>query len=260
MRKPRGHGRPARVGADSNLKWRHLGSSLHLFFWMTSTTCFPALDAIDGIRAVFTRRVPGLDVCVGREEALGRLEPFLLQARRDAGLGNMAFATAEQVHGNRVAELSGDSRFPIPDTDGLVTNVPGICLGVYVADCAAVFLADRHARGIALAHSGKKGTELGIAAIAAKALCAATGAAPSDLVAQISPCIRPPHYEINFASDILRQLKDLGVGKVHDCGICTAANPDSYYSYRLEKGRTGRMLAMLAILPDISTDGKPQLV
>ncbi|MEI8386141.1 MAG: polyphenol oxidase family protein [Verrucomicrobiota bacterium] len=224
------------------------------------TNRFPALDAIHGIRAIFTRRVPGLDVCIGREEALGRLEPFLLQVRKDAGLGDMTFATAEQVHGNRVAEVSSDSLFPIPNADGLLTTVPGICLGVYVADCAAVFLADRHAQGIALVHSGKKGTELGIAAAAAKALCAATGGAPSDLVAQISPCIRPPHYEIDFASNIVRQLKDLGVGEVHDCGICTASNPDSYYSYRLEKGRTGRMLAMLAILPEISTDGEPQLV
>jgi hypothetical protein len=224
------------------------------------TNRFPALDAIHGIRAVFTRRVPGLDVCVGREEALGRLEPFLLQARKDAGLGGMTFATAEQVHGNRVAEVSGDSRFPIPNADGLITTVPGVCLGVYVADCAAVFLADRHARGIALVHSGKKGTELGIAATAARALCSATGTAPSDLVAQISPCIRQPHYEIDFASDIVRQLTDLGVGEVHDCGICTASNPDSYYSYRMEKGRTGRMLAMLAILPEIPTNLEPQLV
>ena len=222
------------------------------------TNRFPALDAIRGIRAVFTRRVPGLDVCVGREEALERLEPFLLRARKDAGFGAMAFATAEQVHGNRVVEVSGDSRFPIPNADGLLTTVRGICLGVYVADCAAVFLADRHARGIALVHSGKKGTELGIAAAAAKALCAATGAAPSDLVAQISPCIRPPHYEIDFASDIVRQLTDLGMGEVHDCGICTASNPDSFYSYRLEKGRTGRMLAMLAIQP-IPKDGESQL-
>ncbi|MEI8313302.1 MAG: polyphenol oxidase family protein [Verrucomicrobiota bacterium] len=219
------------------------------------TSVFPALDAIPGIRAVFTRRVRGLDVCVEREEALEKLNPHHLQARIDAGLGAMTFATAEQVHGNRVAEVSADPHFPIPNTDGLLTTVPGICLGIYVADCAAVFLADRLARGIALVHSGKKGTELGIAAIAAKALCAATGAAPSDLVAQISPCIRPPHYEIDFASEIFRQLTDFGIGEARDCGICTASNPDQYYSYRMEKGRTGRMLAMMAILPDTSIGG-----
>ena len=208
---------------------------------------FPSLDAIPGIRVAFTCRVPGLDVCVERDEAIERLAPFHLRARVEAGLGEMTFATAEQVHGNRVAVVSASSGFPVPGTDGLLTTVRGICLGIYVADCAAVFLADRKARGIALVHSGKKGTELGIAAIAAQALCAATGAGLSDLVAQISPCIRPPHYEIDFASEIVHQLTDLGVGEVHDCGTCTASNPALYYSYRAEKGRTGRMLAMLAL-------------
>ena len=208
---------------------------------------FPSLDAIPGIRAGFTRRVPGLDVCIEREKALAALAHSHLQAKSEAGLDAMVFATAEQVHGNHVAEVTAGSRFPVPETDGLLTTVPGICLGIYVADCAAVFLADRFARGIALVHSGKKGTDLGIAASAANALCAATGATPSDLVAQISPCIRPPYYEIDFASEIVRQLTDLGIGEVHDCGVCTASHPDLYYSYRLEKGRTGRMLAMMAI-------------
>ena len=210
---------------------------------------FPALDAIPGIRAGFTLRVPGLDVCVEREEALGRLGPSQLQARKEAGFEGMTFATAEQVHGSHVAEVSAGSHLPIPNTDGLLTTVPGICLGIYVADCAAVFLADSHARGIALVHSGKKGTELGIAASAVKALCSATGSAPSDIVAQVSPCIRPPFYEIDFASEIVRQLTGLGIGEIHDCGMCTASNPGLYYSYRIEKGRTGRMLAMMAIEP-----------
>ena len=209
---------------------------------------FPSVDAIPGIRAVFTRRVPGLDVCVEREEALARLKPSHVQARAAAGLDGMTFATAEQVHGNRVAEVSADSHFPVPGADGLLTTVPGICLGIYVADCAAVFLADRFARGIALVHSGKKGTELGIAPAAAKALCAATGSRPSDLVAQISPCIRPPFYEIDFASEIVRQLTEFGISEVQDCRVCTASDPGSYYSYRMEKGKTGRMLAMMGIL------------
>lgn len=217
---------------------------------------FRALDAIRGIRAGFTRRVPGLDVCLDRAEVLELLKPPQLQALREAGLGGMIFATAEQVHGCRVAEVSGDFHFPVSNADGLLTTVPGICLGIYVADCAAVYLADRHARGIALIHSGKKGTELGVAPLAAEALCRASGSMPSDLVAQISPCIRPPHYETDFASEITRQLRNAGIGEVHDCGICTACHPDLYYSYRMEKGRTGRMLAMLAMLPQ--TNGPRQ--
>lgn len=64
---------------------------------------------------------------------------------------------------------------------------------------------------------------------------------------QVAPCIRPPHYEIDFAADILRQAREAGVQDVHDCGTCTASDPDTYYSYRREKGRTGRLLALLAL-------------
>jgi copper oxidase (laccase) domain-containing protein len=70
---------------------------------------------------------------------------------------------------------------------------------------------------------------------------------PSDLVVQLSPCIRPPHYEVDFAAEIVRQCRDLRVTSIHDSGVCTACDLTRYYSYRAEKGRTGRMLAFLAL-------------
>lgn len=215
-------------------------------------TSFPALDAIPGIRAGFTGRVPGLDMNVGREEALARLKRPHENALASAGLADAVFATAEQVHGNLVAEVSPDSHFPVAGADGLLTTSPGVCLGIYVADCAAVYLADRSGRGIALVHSGKKGTELGIAPLAVGSLCRAALTTPSNLVAQISPCIRPPQYEIDFAAEIVRQLRLAGVGEIHDCGTCTASRPEDFYSYRREMGFTGRMLAFMAIVRQVA--------
>ena len=142
---------------------------------------------------------------------------------------------------------SGDV-FPVPDCDALVTLERGLCLGIYVADCAAVFIADKLGRGIALAHSGRKGTELGIVPRAIHFLLARTGAAPSDLVVQISPCIRPPHYEVDFAAEIRRQAAEAGVSEIHDNLRCTASNLSAYYSYRMEKGKTGRLLAAMAMV------------
>ncbi len=210
---------------------------------------FPSLEVIPGIRAGFIGRVPGLDMNAGREEALARLKQPHEKALASAGLADAVFATAEQVHGNLVVEVSPSSCFPAPGADGLLTTNPGVCLGIYVADCAAVYLADCSGRGIALVHSGKKGTELGIVPLAVEALCRAAATSPSSLVAQISPCIRPPHYEIDFAAGIVRQLRSAGVGEIHDCGTCTASHPEAYYSYRREKGSTGRMLAFLAMTP-----------
>jgi copper oxidase (laccase) domain-containing protein len=74
---------------------------------------------------------------------------------------------------------------------------------------------------------------------------------PADLVVQLSPCIRPPHYEIDFVSEIIRQCRALDVQHIHDSGMCTACDLGRYYSYRAEKGKTGRMLAVLGLDPKI---------
>ena len=75
------------------------------------------------------------------------------------------------------------------------------------------------------------------------------GSDPANMIVQLSPCIRPPHYEVDFAAEIIRQCRALGVQQIHDSGICTACDLDRYYSYRAEKGKTGRMLAVLGLNP-----------
>jgi copper oxidase (laccase) domain-containing protein len=131
--------------------------------------------------------------------------------------------------------------------DGLITRDPKVVLGIHVADCCAVFLVDPQQSAVGLVHSGKKGTELNIVGIAVQKMAAEFGTRPADLVAQLSPCIRPPYYEVDFAADIVRNLMRSGVGQVFDSGQNTGADLERYYSYRMEKGRTGRMLALLAV-------------
>lgn len=210
---------------------------------------FPALEAA-GFRHGFTGRAPGIDVQADRAEALARLDECHARARRELGVGGVPLVRAEQVHGAQVFTLAaGDAvpAGPVPGVDALVTNRADVCLGIYVADCCAVFVADPRTSAMGLAHSGKKGTELGIAAATIEAMTAQFGSRPEDLLVELSPCIRPPHYEVDFAAEIVAQCRAAGVRQVHDGGACTAANPDRYYSYRLEKGRTGRMLALLAL-------------
>jgi copper oxidase (laccase) domain-containing protein len=52
---------------------------------------------------------------------------------------------------------------------------------------------------------------------------------------------------VDFAREIVRQARAPGVEQVLDAGRCTACDLQRYYSYRAEKGRTGRMLALLAL-------------
>ncbi len=208
---------------------------------------FPALAALPFLRAAFLQRSPDIDVRTDRETALQRLWSVQRATADELGFRGMPFATAEQVHGHIIAPMDGNTPTPAPGADGLITATPRLCLAIYVADCAAVFLADKHARAIALVHSGKKGTELGIVPQAIALLQERHGIAPADLVVQVAPCIRPPHYEIDFAAEIVGQARAAGAYDVHDCGTCTASDPEKYYSYRREKGRTGRLLALMAL-------------
>jgi polyphenol oxidase len=208
---------------------------------------FPALASLSGIHHAFLCRIPGLDVRTDRETAMARLADLQRATLDSLGFAGLPLARAEQVHSNQVAIVSEPTANPAPGADALVTTTRGIALGIHVADCAAIYFVDRHHRGIALAHSGRKGTELDIATATLETLLAATGARPSDIIAQISPCIRPPHYEVDFAATIRAQLTRAGVKEIHDALVCTHENPDRYYSYRREQGRTGRLLAALAL-------------
>lgn len=210
---------------------------------------FAALDGLPAIHG-FLGRVPGVDVRSDRATALGRLDEYHRHARDTLGLGERTLVTAEQVHGRSMATIADVETLPngpVPGVDGLVTNRADVCLGIYVADCGPLFLVDPVRRVIGLVHSGRKGTELGIAAVAVQTMVERFGSIPAEIVAQLGPCIRPPWYETDFAGEIVRQLRAAGVGRVEDCGTCTAADPERYYSYRREKGQTGRMLALLAL-------------
>lgn len=214
---------------------------------------FGALQSV-GCPHAFLGRVPGIEVAVDRSEALARLDGCHRAARARLGWGSLPFVTAEQVHGREVAVLAvGDPlpAGPIPGVDGVITDQAGVCLGIYVADCCPVYLADAAHGAIGLVHAGRKGAELGIVPAAIEAMKWAFGTEPGRLTVQLGPCIRPPWYEVDFAAQIIQQARDCGVSQVVDCGICTASNPKAYYSYRREKGRTGRMLALLVAPPRI---------
>jgi purine-nucleoside/S-methyl-5'-thioadenosine phosphorylase / adenosine deaminase len=215
---------------------------------------FPALEQVgDGAAQPcvhgFVRRIPGIELSHDKATVLENLDHVHGEARDALGLGDRKFVTARQVHGNKVAVvnavLAGDKCFE--NCDGLITNQRDVCLGIYVADCCAVYLLDQNGRAIGLVHSGKKGTALGVVRNAITSMREEFGIEPGDLVAQLSPCIRPPHYEIDFPAEIVRQCRAAGIKQVHDSGVCTACDLQHYYSYRVEKGKTGRMLALLAL-------------
>jgi copper oxidase (laccase) domain-containing protein len=135
----------------------------------------------------------------------------------------------------------------VPGVDALSTAATALPLLVRVADCGPVYFYDPVRRVIALAHSGRRGTEGNIVGETIAHLGAVYGTKPSDLIVELGPCIRPPHYEVDFAAEIGRQAARAGVARYHDGGTCTASNLGRYYSYRAEKAKTGRMWAILML-------------
>lgn len=196
---------------------------------------FPALRW-PGLRHGFSTR--------SRRDLSG-LEAELQSSFTDAGFPIAQAAHGEQPHGHRVAATQKPGR--VPEVDALSTATVGLPLIVRVADCGPVFFYDPEKRVIALAHSGRRGTEGNIVGETILHLAQVYGCAPGDLIVQLGPCIRPPHYEVDFAAEIGRQAARAGVVHFHDVAVCTAANLDRYYSYRAEKGKTGRMWAVLML-------------
>jgi copper oxidase (laccase) domain-containing protein len=164
------------------------------------------------------------------------------------GKGEATQATRDNAKVSANDEMPRKYGREFPGCDGIITNQRGIALGVYVADCCAVYIVDPKTPAIGLVHSGRKGTELGVVPNAIREMIDRFGSDPADMIVQLSPCIRPPHYEIDFAAEIVRQCHALGVKEIHDAAVCTACDLTRYYSYRAEKGKTGRMLALLGLM------------
>ncbi len=182
------------------------------------------------------------------------------------GLRPDRLATAGQVAGARVVEATAPGHHP--DCDALVTTAPGLVLAVTIADCMALLYTAPG--GVAVAHSGWRGTADGMPVAALEALCDRARVGPEAVSIHIGPCIRGCCYEVGpeiaalFPAEAVRPdgprprldlptaarsaLLAAGVPghAIHDTGACTACEPYWYFSHRRDAGRTGRMWGMAA--------------
>ncbi len=177
------------------------------------------------------------------------------------GVGQDALVTVHQVHGITVAHaLEPWAPGAGPKADAIVTDRPGIALGILTADCAPILLADGAAGVIGAAHAGWKGAKAGVVEAAVEAMTF-LGADPSRIAACVGPTIGPQSYEVGeeFRTDFLaadpsaadlfsqrpgerphfdlqgfvvRRLEGLGVAAVGHILADTCAQPELFFSYR----------------------------
>ena len=157
--------------------------------------------------------------------------------------GAQRLAQGRQVHGTRVI-VDGDG---VQEADGQVRTARGVAAMVLVADCLPVALAGPHAAGVV--HAGWRGLAGGVLEAGVEAL----GGGP--VTAAMGPGIGPCCYEVGddvravFGTEgrtldlkaIARgRLEEAGVAEIHDCELCTACDPQRFFSHRRDRGVTGR--------------------
>lgn len=202
------------------------------------------------------------------------------------GFCNDEVVAAIQVHGVNICEAfpADRGRGAVPHSflregDALVTASPGVPLTGYAADCPLLFIAAPAVPAVALAHAGWRGTLQNMAARVIGWLQKRFGVDPAAMLAAISPGICGRCYTVgrdvagNFAEagwsgapylwgasgggfhlDLAAinevQLRSAGIGGENLApggGWCTSCRPDLFYSYRRERGKTGRMMGLIAL-------------
>ncbi|WNO54738.1 peptidoglycan editing factor PgeF [Stakelama saccharophila] len=188
--------------------------------------------------------------------------------------------TVYQIHSAEAATVlapfAEDDR---PQADALVTDRPGLALGILTADCAPVLLADRQAGVVGAAHAGWKGALGGITDATLRAM-EGLGAKVDRVAAAVGPCIARASYEVDipfverfcvqdranerFFADggpgharfdleayVAHRLAAAGVRQVEALGLDTYADPDRFFSYRRSTHRSeadyGRQISIIGL-------------
>ncbi len=249
---------------------------------------FLAAEALDAPHGFFTR-LGG--VSTGPFASLncslsGRDRPELVRENRARaaeaiGLPPEALLGLTQVHGTAVAQVDApwtpDAR---PEADAMVTDRPGLALGIVTADCAPVLFEDLEAGVIGAAHAGWRGAVAGVLEATLDAM-ERLGARRARIAAVIGPCIAQPSYEVaadlrdavlahdpaqaRFFAEGRREdrwqfdlpgycaarLSAAGAGQVEALGLDTLAEEARFFSHRRRTlaggGPLGHQLSAIAL-------------
>ena len=190
--------------------------------------------------------------------------------------------TVTQTHGTDLLVIDSSNpdyaHFQKLECDGIITDQVDVMIGVCVADCAPVLLLDPVRKVAAALHAGWKGTAGEIAKKGVTALVSLFGSAPSDILAAVGPTIGRCCYEVDapvrdefvkkggawgeyaVETDDGRWRLDLSLANVNqllEAGLspdniettefCVSCNKAMFYSYRRDKGETGRQMGFIML-------------
>lgn len=202
------------------------------------------------------------------------------RAAEALGVSPDSFVFSDQVHGVTIREVNRDNfNDPITATDGLMTDVPGITLATFYADCMPIMIYDPEHGAIGMVHAGWRGSAAGIGPLLVESMTKRYGSKPRALLAALGPAIGPCCFEVGqevaeafMSIELLNEDRSwlipktgnphLDLGRINaklliDAGIpdhsvksadiCTCCHPELLYSHRRDHGDTGRMAALMAL-------------
>lgn len=198
---------------------------------------------------------------------------------------NLVFS--DQTHTTNVRKITEEDRgkgIVLPrdykDVDGMVTDVPGLVLATFYADCVPLYFVDPVKKAIGLSHSGWRGTVGKIGKVTVETMTREFGSRPEDIFGAIGPSICQDCYEVS--GDVIEEfqknfkeedwdslfyqkengkyqlnlwkaneliMKEAGIlpENISVTDICTCCNPEFLYSHRASKGMRGNLAAFLGI-------------
>ena len=250
----------------------------------------PAWAQQGAVEAGFTTRNGGvsrppynsLNLGFNTEDPRNNVEGNRSTVARAFGLPPHLLLTVRQVHGTDVLVIDEPnpdlSHFLTVECDAIVTNQPGIMIGMLVADCFPVLLLDPVKKVVAAVHVGWRGAAAGILEKSIQALQNGFGSRPQDLLAAVGPGIGAHRYEVDRpVRDAFRQgsghwaevASELALGKwrldlrhncllqLADAGLdptrVTATEEDTcchrelFFSHRRDNGMTGRQMGFILL-------------
>jgi polyphenol oxidase len=216
----------------------------------------------------------------------------------------LGMVTLRQIHSSLIRRVTEQDIPAVSKGDGLMTDQPGVLLGIQTADCIPVLVADRKNRAVAAFHAGWRGTLARIVENGVGRMRAEFGSKPEHLIASIGPGIGQCCYSVGdevreqfesqfpYAPDLFHEVYDsdpvkekypmlfltarapghselgpgmhldlveanrrqllgagLKKGSIFVTGQCTGCNTDRFFSHRIERGFTGRMMSVIGIVP-----------
>lgn len=203
------------------------------------------------------------------------------------GTDENGIVMTNQVHGKVVkvvtrADVKPDLLAACPfEADGLATNIPGVTLCIFSADCVPILFFDPVRKAVAAAHAGWRGTAAAIAAVAVETMAREFGSGPADLRAAIGPAIGKCCFETDgdvpaamkaalggLAEPLMTRtgekwqvdLKAINSAILERSGLlrehidvsqdCTCCQHGRFWSHRYTKGERGSQAAVIMLADD----------